>query len=133
MRDVDVLGAGVRLGSMAPMPACRQFIGSPVLMSAARRLRGRLSARRWPFQADAIQDGARLLGGRAEEELTQPGHRRRLVLDQRRDGPERLDRGVEPLDLGVREGRLPGARDHARELIQVEREPATRGRQVSPR
>jgi hypothetical protein len=133
MRDVDVLGAGVRLGSMAPMPARRRFIGSPFLMIAGCRPRGGVPARRRPLPADAIQDGARLLGGRAEEELPQPGNRCRLVLDQLRDVPERLDRGVEELKLSVREGGLPGARDHARELIQVELDPATRGRQVSPR
>ena len=133
MRDVDVLGAGVRLGSMAPMPARRRCIGAPVLMSAGRRPRGGVPARRRPLLADAIQDGARLLGGRAEEELPQPGNRRRLVLDQLRDVPERLDCGVEQRELGVREGGLPGARDHALELRQVELDPAPRGRQVSPR
>jgi hypothetical protein len=95
MRDVDVLGASVGLGPVAPMPARRWFIGSPVLRIAARRPRGRVCARRWPLPADAIQDGARLLGGRAEEELPQPGYRRRFGLEQLRDVPERLDRGVE--------------------------------------
>ncbi len=108
--DGHPAGARIRAG---PMPA--------MAVALARRLGAIVPVGVRParpaVEADALQDLPRLLGRRAEEELPQPGDRRRVVLQQGGQVPEGVherlqrpgvllrERGARPVQQGIEVGR----------------------------